>query len=233
MDIKRFKENLVSLLLNPAGDSPFAALRIVTHGMSGIRTAKLLNFAAKCMAPGEFYLEVGTFSGYTLISAGYQLNSLCIGVDNLSMNELVKPEEREHKKNCIRAILNKNLGELGTVNTRFVELNYRDLGLTDESKGKLSILFIDGDHTRQEAKDTFEKFEPFFSDDAVIVFDDVQFGGISSYIAELMTGGKYEMLTYLVSTAHEHDKTVHQNMFLDEYIANGICVMAKKGKGEY
>lgn len=230
MDIKRFKENLVPLLLNPAGDSPFAALRIATHGMSGIRTAKVLNFAAKCMAPTEFYLEVGTFSGYTLISAGYQLNALCVGVDDLSMNELVKPEAKEEKKNCIRDVLNKNIGEFGTANTRFVELSFRDVGLTDPAKGKLSVLFIDGDHTRQEAKDTFEKFEPYFSEDAVIVFDDVQFGGISSYIAELMADGKYDMLTYLVSTAHDHDKTVHQNMFLDEYIANGICIMARKGK---
>lgn len=230
MDIKRFKESLASLLLNPSGDNPFATLRIVTHGMSGVRTAKILNFAAKCMAPGEFYLEVGTFSGYTLISAGYQLNALCIGVDDLSMNGLVKPEDKENKKNCVRAILNRNLAEYGTVNTRFVELSFREMGLTEDSKGKLSVLFIDGDHTSEEVKETLEKFMPYLSKDAVLVFDDVQFGGISSYIAELMSNGEYEMLAYLVSTPHEHDKTLHQNMFLDEHIANGICVMARKEK---
>lgn len=230
MDIKRFKENLVSLLLTPSGDNPFAALRIATHGMSGVRTAKILNFAAKCMAPKEFYLEVGTFSGYTLISAGYQLNAICIGVDNLSMNELVKPEAKEAGKNSVRAILTQNLSQYGSINTRFVELDFRDVGLTEDSKGLLSVLFIDGDHTRDEVKLTFEKFTPYFSKDAVIVFDDVQFGGISTYIAELMAGDEYEMLAYLVSTPNEHDKTVHQNMFLDEHIANGICVMARKEK---
>jgi predicted O-methyltransferase YrrM len=229
MDLKRFKENLVSLLLTPSGDNPFAALRIITHGMSGVRTAKILNFAAKCMAPGEFYLEVGTFSGYTLISAGYQLNALCIGVDDLSMNELVKPESKENGKKCVRALLDKNLGEYGTPNTRFVESSFKTVDLSENSRGKLSVLFIDGDHTREEVKATLEKFAPSFSPNAVIVFDDVQFGGISTYIAELMSGNEFEMLAYLVSTPHEHDRTVHQNMFLDEHIANGICVMARKG----
>lgn len=230
MDLKRFKENLAPLLLTSAGDNAFAVLRIATQGMSGVRTAKILNFASKCMDSGEFYLEVGTFSGYTLISSGYQLNSMSIGVDNFSMEGFIKPEEREQTKNVVREVLKRNLAQYSP-NAQFVEADFRNISFPEDVKGKLAVLFIDGVHTKADVKETMEKFSPYFSKDTVIVFDDVQFGEIPSYIAELMLSGEYEMLAYLVSTAHPHDKEAHQNKFLDENIANGICVMARKEKG--
>lgn len=230
MDLKRFKENLVPLLLTSSGDNAFAVLRIATHGMSGVRTAKLLNFASKCMSPGEFYLEVGTFSGYTLISSGYQLNAMCIGVDDFSMEGLIKPEQKEQMKNSVRELLRNNLKQYSDINAQFVESDFRNISFPGDVKEKLAVLFIDGVHTKAEVKETIEKFSPYFSKDAVIVFDDVQFGEIPSYIAELLLSGEYEMLAYLVSTEHPHDKEVHRNKFLDENIANGICVMAKKEK---
>lgn len=53
MDIKRFKESIASLMLNPSGDAPFQTLRIATRGMSGTRTAKMINFACRCMKSDE------------------------------------------------------------------------------------------------------------------------------------------------------------------------------------
>lgn len=227
MDIKRFKEALPSLLMSPSGDTPFAALRIATHGMAGIRTAKVLNFACKCMSADEFYVEIGTFSGYTLISAAYQLNSLCIGVDDFSLKEVVKPDMIEEGKKLVRESLARHIREYGGSNVKFIESSFRSVGLAQDSKG-LAVLFIDGDHTYQEVKDTMDKFTPFLSENAVIIFDDVQFGGIPKYIQEMQDN--YEMLAYLISTAHDHDRGFHMNMPLDEYVANGICVMTKKGK---
>jgi predicted O-methyltransferase YrrM len=227
MDIRRFKEALPGLLMNPAGDNAFSALRIATHGMSGIRTAKILNFACRCMNMGEMYVEIGTYSGYTLISAGYQLNAKCIGIDNFSMDGFVKPGAEAEAKTTIRSLLQRNLAEHGTINTQFVEADFRNVEFTDEAKGKLAVLFIDGKHTYSDVKETMEKFGPYLSKDAVVVFDDVQFGKIPAYITELMASGDFEMLAYSVSTVHPHDAEVHRHMYLDEYIANGICVMGK------
>lgn len=227
MDIKRFKEALPSLLMSSAGDAPFASLRILTHGMSGVRTAKIINFACKCMGKDEFYIEVGTFSGYSLISAGYQLNSMCVGIDDLSMKEVMKSEHIQNGKELVKSTLLRNMSEYGSVNLKFIESDFRAISLMDESKGKLAVLFIDGDHTYADVKEAMEKFSPFLADDALIIFDDVQFGGIPKYIHEMHD--QYDMLAYLVSTVNDHDRDVHMNMSLDERIANGICVMVKKG----
>jgi len=213
--------------MTPSGDGAFAALRIASHGMAGIRTAKVINFACRCMDADEFYVEVGTFSGFTLISAGYQSNAMCFGIDDFSLEEVVKPESREEGKKLVRAALNKHLGEYGSVNCRFIESDFRSIGLEEKTKGKLSVLFIDGKHTYTEVKDTLEKFTPYLSKDAVIIFDDVQFGNIPKYIREMLLTDEYEMLAYLVATVNQHDTKVHLNMALDEYIANGICVMRR------
>lgn len=228
MDTKRFKEELTGLLLTPSGDAPFSALRIITHGMAGVRTAKLINFACRCMDADEIYLEVGTFSGYTLVSAAFQSNAVCVGVDDFSLKEVIRPEAREMAKGIIREKLQKNLAEHGSSSSKFIESDFRSVSLSDEAIGKLAVLFIDGEHNYQDVKETLEKFEPFLAKEALVIFDDVQFGGIPRYIQEMTASGRYEILAYLVNTVHDHDKNVHKNMPLDEFIANGICVLTRK-----
>lgn len=228
MDIRRFKESLVPLLTNSSGDAPFSILRVATRGMSGIRTAKIINFACRCMASDEFYLEVGTFAGYTLVSAGYQSNAMCIGVDDLSLEDLIRPESRENARNSLRNVLHKHLESYGSVNHKFIESDFRKVELTPESVGKLAVLFIDGKHTSQEVDETITKFAPYLSKDAILIFDDIQFNDIPKSLQRLWKSDEYEMLLYLVSTVHKNDETIHMNMPLNEYVANGLCVMAKK-----
>lgn len=227
MNIQRFKEALVPLLTNSAGDGAFAALRIATHGMAGIRTAKIINFACRCLAEGEFYLEVGTFSGYSLVSAGYQNNTLCVGVDDLSLTEVIKEGSRESVRPHVRGILNKNLAEYGSPNMRFIESDFRSVTLNEESKGKLGVLFIDGNHTKEDVQAALDKFEPYMCQDAIVIFDDIQYGNIPEVLRDIW-GGRYELLLYALATANNQDVTIHKNMPLDESIANGICIMAKK-----
>jgi hypothetical protein len=230
VDIKRFKENLIPLLTTSSEDAAFAALRIACHGMSGIRTAKILNFASRCCDADEFYLEVGTFSGYSLISAGYQVNTTCFGVDDLSMREVVRKDCLEAAKVPVRESLIKHIGEYGGVNCRFIESDFRTVELNPESVGKLGVLFIDGEHNYKDVMETMDKFKPYFSDNVIIVFDDIQYGDIPKAIQELWTSGEYEMLLYGVSTVNDKDEKIHKNMSLNEYVATGICVMTKKEK---
>lgn len=229
MNIQRFKEALVPLLTNSAGDAAFAALRIATHGMAGIRTAKIINFACRCLGEGEFYLEVGTFSGYSLVSAGYQNNTLCVGVDDLSLSEVVKEGSRDSVRPHVRGILNNNLAEYGSPNMQFIESDFRSVTLNGESSGKLGVLFVDGNHTKEDVRETLAKFEPYMCKDAVVIFDDVQYGNIPEVLKGIW-GGQYELLLYAVSTASDQDLKIHKNMPLDESIANGICIMARKEK---
>lgn len=229
MNIKRFREALVPLLTTSAGDGAFAALRIATHGMSGVRTAKIINFACRCLEEKEFYLEVGTFSGYSLISAGYQNNTLCIGVDDLSLTEVVKEGSRESVKPHVRGFLHKYLAEYGSPNMQFIESHFRSVVLNEEFKGKLGVLFIDGDHTKADVEETLFKFEPYMCKNAIVIFDDVQYGNIPEFLRDIW-GERYELLLYTVFTANDQDMTTHKNMPLDESIANGVCIMVKKEK---
>lgn len=229
MDIKRFKESLVPLLTTSYGDAPFSTLRVATRGMSGYRTAKIINFACRCMDEGEFYLEVGTYAGYTLISAGYQNNTMCVGVDDFSLGDIIKPEHHESARNSLRSILNSHLLAHGPINHKFIESDFRTVEMSAESVGKLGVLFIDGKHTGEEVKETIEKFGPYLAKDALLIFDDVQFNGIPKVITKMAQSDDYELLLYVVSTTHEKDATLHMNMPLNDYIANGICVMTKKG----
>jgi predicted O-methyltransferase YrrM len=228
MDIRRFKEALVPLLTESSGDSLFSTLRIATKGMSGIRTAKIINFACRCMDENEFYLEVGTFAGYTLISAGYQSNAMCVGVDDFSLEDIVRPESRETARESLRNVLNKNLESYGLTNCKFIELDFRKVEMTPKSIGNLAVLFIDGKHTSQEVDETLAKFSPYLSKDAVLIFDDIQFNDIPKSLQRLWKSEEYEMLLYVVSTVNKKDETLHMNMPLNEYVANGICVMARK-----
>lgn len=230
MDIKRFKESLVPLLTNSSGDGPFSTLRVATRGMSGIRTAKIINFACRCMNADEFYLEIGTFAGYTLISAGYQSNAMCVGVDDFSLEEQIRPESRGAAKELLRTVLNKHLEAYGSTNHKFIESDFRNVVLSKESEGKLGVLFIDAKHDSKEVEEAMAKFEPYLAPKAVIIFDDVQFNGIPSALQKLWQSGEYEMLLYAIATTTDTDEKIHMNKFLDEHIANGICIMTRKEK---
>lgn len=229
MDIARFKESLIPTLFGSDGDGPFSTFRILLHGMSGVRTAKLLNLACLCADKGEFYLEVGTFTGYTLVSASYQTNTTCLGVDDLSMDEVIRKdiseEERNKVLNAIRGQLSMNMQNYGSDGCKFIETDFRKVTLNSDAIGKMCCLFIDGNHNYQEVKETLEKFEPYLTKDAVVIIDDVQMGGVPKYINEISS--KYELLFYGIATITEHDRKVHAGMSLNNLIANGICVLRK------
>lgn len=220
----------MGLLATSSGDGAFSSLRLATKGLAGIRTAKIINFACRCMSEDEFYLEVGTFCGYTLLSAGYQNNALCIGVDDFSLQEIAHSNSIQKMKPHVRNFLQKNMDEFGYSNCNFFEKDFRDMELSLESAGKLAVLFIDGNHTYEDVKDALGKFGPYLSKEAVLVFDDVQYGNIPKAIQELWSSGEYEMLLYGVSAVNEHDKNVHKNRPLDEFVSNGICVMAREAR---
>lgn len=224
MNIKRFKENIANLMLTSIGDDVFSSLRILTNGMTGIRVAKLINFACNSMNRGEFYLEVGTYTGYTLVSAGYQNNSLVVGIDDFSIKDIGRYPVDE-----VRRRLRNNIKEYGNQNSQFIESNVKDLSLLEHVKGKLAVLFIDGTHDYDSVKENLEKFKDILSEDAVIIFDDIQIRNISKYIYELCSSGEFEMLFHIVSTMDEQEEKVHMGMNLNCLVSNGISVLARKG----
>jgi len=225
MDILRFKQNLIPLLTSSDGDGPFQFNRMAMRGMSSPRTAKILNFGAICASNGEFYLEIGTFSGYTLLSAAYQNNTLCIGVDDFSLKDVYKNAGSSEITNFVREALNRNILQFGGGNVQFVEADFRKIVIPDDKKGKLAVFFIDGTHDYENVDQAIRQFEPLLADDAVVVFDDASIRDIPKKIQELWQSGHYDLLFFGKHELNETEKTAHMGMPLNPVVANGLAVM--------
>ncbi len=189
MDIQKFKENVVSFMCYPNGDDKFSALRVFMHGMASARLAKTINFAVKCMANDEYYVEIGTFSGFTLISAGYETNKPCIGIDDLSVEDFFAAENIEVARKNVRLILEQNLKMHSGFNIKFIESDFRKVAFEEDKKKKLAVLFIDGKHTEQEVNETLAWAEPYLAEDCVIIFDDSCMCGVDRAINDLWDRG--------------------------------------------
>lgn len=215
MNIEKFKENVISLMSYQNGDEKFAALRVYTHGMASSRFAKAINFAVKCLEEGEFYAEIGTYSGFSLISAGYENTSPCIGIDDLSMPDFFKKEHSEGAKNSIREILHTNMNTFGFSNLKHIESDFRNVVFDESQKGKMGVLLIDGKHTAAEVNDTLTWATPYLSKDSVILFDDVSMADVSHAVCDLWKVGG-DLLYYAGTKCHS------------EVSGYGVAIMAIK-----
>ena len=57
------------------------------QGMTTPSNMHMINLAVQCLGPNEYYLEVGTWRGKTMISALLGNDALGLAIDNDSMND--------------------------------------------------------------------------------------------------------------------------------------------------
>lgn len=215
MNLDRFKDNVISLMSYPNGDDKFAALRVQTHGMASARLAKTINFAVKCLDKDEFYVEIGTFTGFTLISAGYENTQSCIGIDDLSCIDFFGGDNIDKARENVRIILKNNLSTFGRHNLSHVESDFRKVVFDESNKKKMGILLIDGKHTEEEVNETLAWADPYLSYNSLIFFDDVVMGTINKSICDLWKRGGE--LLYYAATKNHHEVTGY-----------GVAIMAIK-----
>ena|SRR3990167_10962171 len=205
MNVYQYIHNFHLYLADSALDRELAALKVMTGGISSVKTGKLLNCAVPFMEKNEVYLEIGTFTGFSLASAAmYNGQFPCIGVDNFSFTgfDQCKLDETAEgpvdNKPIARAKVKLATQIINQDNIAFIEKDYKQVGLTPGTK--IGVFYIDGYHTKAEVLENFKWAEDKLADNALIFIDDISIGGVGE--------GVYEWV-------HAHRPNYHEFFHMD------------------
>lgn len=171
------------LICSDYGESEFSAMRVLCPGLSSPKLGKVLNVAGRYMEPGEVYVEIGTFTGFTLIAASHSnTKSKFIGIDNM---RLLGDKTTEREQDWVRQRLQINRDHFKFGNHYVIEDDYKNVKGFENTK--IGVFLIDGHHTRQEAYDNFKWAHPFLADRALVVIDDISIAGVGEGVKDWVT----------------------------------------------
>ena len=143
-------------------EARFANVLAQVPGLTRANNLALLNVAASQLAPGETYVEVGSFRGTSLIAAmlGNEQRSF-IAIDDFSMRD------------ASRRALEDNLRRFGLEGVTILEGDafaiLRDDVLPRESVG---VYYYDAAHTYEQQLDGLRLAEPYLAPRALLIVDD-------------------------------------------------------------
>jgi predicted O-methyltransferase YrrM len=216
MNMDSFLKRFPEVLMNEPHDAIFEAMILWVGGSTSHRIGKLLNFAVSQMDLGECYVEIGVFNGGTLISANWRNGRSCIGIDPFEgMVEV-------HNPTPIRDRARRNVEMMGE-GARLIEKDFRNV--TKEEIGlPIAVCFIDAMHNFKDVTDNLVWLEPLLANDALIFFDDVNYGGVQEAIHEWHKNHAetYDMTIYL-KPFYQDAKYVWS--MGDRFLNNGLCVL--------
>lgn len=180
MKIDQFLVSYSHLICSDYGEEEFSAIRVLCPGLSSAKLGKILNYASRLMGEREIYLEIGTFTGYSLISASHQ-NSTAhfVGIDNFSIAGIsTDAVQRQWVKDRLRV----NLEHWSHPKRRVIDGDFRDVTL--EEGTKIGVFYIDGKHTYDEVIENFKWGDKYLADEALIVIDDITIPGVGEGIRD-------------------------------------------------
>lgn len=208
-----------SVLMNDKDDHMFETLKIITGGTTSPRIGKLLNFAVSQMDRDETYVEVGVLSGTTLVSAAHVNGKRCIGIDNYDDHYLktMGCDPVNTRDRCLHNIRSTNCG------AQLIEKDFRAVTKEDICY-PVAVSFIDGKHDYESVIDNLNWLSPILADEAVIVFDDVNYSKVSQAIFWWLHQHQktWDMLAYVKPFFYDN-KNVHSVQ--DRFLNNGVCIL--------
>jgi predicted O-methyltransferase YrrM len=167
VDADRFLEELPRLFEDfPNSEHPldrrFAPVAADIENLARENNLALLNLAARCLDPGESYVEVGVFHGASLIAAmlGNEDKSF-VGIDSLSF------------RGTTREKVERNLARFGL---RMPELIVGDAfelvpaGVLGETR--IGVWYYDADHSYEAQVEGLRIAEPWLAPGALMIVDD-------------------------------------------------------------
>jgi len=174
-----FKYGYFNSVCSDQGEAEFAAIRVMTCGLSSQKFGKIINYAVKCMDPRNIYCEIGTFTGYTLLCAALHNSRQCLGIDNFS-STFYSPETAKN----VRARVHANLGHFSFPNVSFVEEDYKKVALDGD---RIGVFLVDAEHTREECFNCLEWGHRYLAPYAIVFVDDISacgvYGGVEDWMA--------------------------------------------------
>lgn len=149
------------------------------EGMTSIKKQMLLKIAFSCLFEDECYLEIGTYTGKSLISAlKNNVSRKCYACDNFSQFT---------DSNSLEILIN-NLAQY-SVRDKIIFFNsdYRSILLKDKIKEPVGLYFYDGAHDRENQYMAIKLVEPLLADIALVIIDDWRFARDSQSYAKAAT----------------------------------------------
>jgi len=158
--------NHVQNCLNQAEQSQSKLLPEILEiqGMSGTKFRHFLNNL--CTLPSTSYLEIGCWTGSTLVSALYGNNERiqsAIAIDNWSQFQRENPHV-QIRRNIAKYAFNAPL--------RFIEQDCFTVALNEVFSQPVNIYFYDGAHEFADQEKAFTYFNLIFDDVFIAVVDD-------------------------------------------------------------
>jgi protein O-GlcNAc transferase len=156
-------------------DDRFAAVLEAVPGLARPNNLALLNLAARCVAPGETYVEVGAFRGSSLIGAL---------LDNDGV-ELVAIDDFSHSGSS-REELERNLARFDLEGrVTILEGDAFELLPGGALAGRrVGVYYYDAAHTYEQQLEGLRLAEPYLADDALLIVDDTDWDFVDAAVRD-------------------------------------------------
>ena len=182
VDADRFVRELPRLFARyPRSEHPrdrrFAPILEEVGGLAKENNLALLNLAASLLAPGESYVEVGSFKGLSLIAAMLGNSGDFVGVDNFSLG------------GGSRKQLEANLRRHGLRGHTILEGDaFRLLGGGALGDRRVGVYYYDAAHDYRSQVRGLRLIEPYLADNALLIVDDTDWEQVARAIRDYLAG---------------------------------------------
>jgi hypothetical protein len=143
-------------------------------GLAQPLNLSLVAAAARCLDPGETYVEVGSFKGASLIAASRAWEGDVVSIDNFSMGE------------GSRELLQSNLERFGG-HAEIIEGDAFELIRGGALAGrKVGVYYYDAAHGYEAQIEGLRIVEPYLASPALLMVDDSDWERVDSAIADYL-----------------------------------------------
>lgn len=220
MNIDAFMKRFATVLLNDKDDHVFETIKTITGGTTSSRICKLLNFAVSQMSDDECYVEVGVFNGTSLCSAGHVSGKTCIGIDKYDPTYIAQMcglDSQVVRDRCLHNIRSM------TPWASLIEKDFRTVTKEDIAK-PVAVSFIDGKHDFGDVNENLNWLEPLLSDEAIIIFDDVNYEGVTRAISNWVASHSttYDLVAYVKPFYLDNN---YSWSISERFLNNGVCIL--------
>jgi hypothetical protein len=162
--------------------------------MSTVSIAAMLNEAVSRMAPGQAFVNVGVWHGYTFLS-GMACNEdkPCVGIDDFSL--FGGPEEQFRREFEARR----------SDNHSFHSMDYREYFARVHDQ-PIGVYCYDGSHDYENQWKGLEVAEPFFDEGCLVLVDDTNWAPVWRATMDFAAASRrrYRLVTHARTTDPEH-----------------------------
>lgn len=183
----------------PEMDAEYKALLRDVMKMPRMSTFAIGAIIHRCVAemdPSTSFVNVGVWNGFSfLCGLSKNLDKTCVGIDNFS--EFGGPRDAFLER------FNKARSEQHS----FHEMDYQDY-FANVHEGEIGFYIYDGEHSRENQRKGLEVAEPFFSENCMILVDDINVEGAIEGTRDFIAGAKhrYEKI-FMARTGHNMHPT--------------------------